>query len=78
MGKELRVSETDVVEDLVRFVRECDADSLAMLYGHVFGLNMVVDTRARCNVYVGTPIDGEYCDHRVDELQPAEQAVARG
>lgn len=70
--KVLRVTEDDVAEDLVRFVRTCDADSLAMLYGHVFGLDVTVDVLSSHNVYVGTPIDGEYCDHRVDELQEAK------
>lgn len=69
-GKALNLAEKVIVGDLERFVRECDADSLAALYGHAFGLDVSSYVRDdEDNLYVCTPIDGKYCGHREKELK---------
>lgn len=72
-NKVLRLTEDNVIDDIQEFMRECDADSLAELFGHVFGMAVTVDVRGGSDsVYICTPIDGEYCDHRADELKDSK------
>lgn len=68
MSKKLTLTEEQIVADLLDFINDCDADSLCAMFEHVFGMSGVVKG-IETDVYEFEPVEGEYCDHRRNELK---------